>query len=212
MDYDSRNMLISSDFPLDKIIGIQSGSLLVGAGFSEVIVPHTFTFAPLTRGRWSTSASFDISYDVTSGLTPLSMAVEMYANAENLVVRGLNFSGSSATLYYKTFYLMPSNIDALIEPTQQYLDDFNINTEYNYTKLLTAGIANGSSNSVTHGLGYYPQTEVWWEDSDGFIRPVVDYLLGDRPYARISTSELIMTEGTFMPPSRWHYRIYAEEL
>ena len=212
MDYDPRDMLVSSDYPLDKIIGIQSGSLVVASGFSEAIVPHGLDFAPLARGRWSTNSNFSISYDVISGLSPLPMAVEIYTNATNLVVRGINFSGGSATLYYKVFYFMPSDVNAVALPTQSMLDNFNINTDYNYSKLLLSGTASGAGGTVSHDLGYYPQCEVWWESSDGFIRPVNEYLLGEAPYATVSQIAVSFVPDQFNNPVRWHYRIYAEEL
>lgn len=207
---DARDLLLSTDYPLDQVVGTMTGSISV-SNFSSIVVPHNLGFMPLTRGKWSTNSGFSTSYDPTNGLSPLNIYIEMYANATNLVVNGINMNSGSATVYYRVYFLMPSNVNVQALPTQSSLDTFNLNTDYNYTKLLLAGVHNSGSGSVSHNLGYYPQVEVW-KEADGFARPVIDYTFGDNPYSTVSTSSVSFVPGVFETPERWHYRIYAEEL
>lgn len=115
---------IATDFPLDKIIHFQTGSLVV-SDYNELIIPHGLSFAPLVRIRWSYESTFKTSYDLSSPLSGLSVSVDARANATNIIVRGIYLLfTASQTIYFKTYGLMPSNVNAKVAPTQAFLDFF----------------------------------------------------------------------------------------
>ena len=109
---------------------------------------------------------------------------------------------------------MPSDVDIEAPYTQSSLDDFNLNTDFNYTKLLLSGVTASQNATITHGLGYYPQVETWYVSS--FDSRVV-YSNGDLPdgtwvpVSSINTDSLVLSDTTGTA-SRWHYRIYVDEV
>lgn len=208
---DARNFLLDTDSPLDKVVGYQTGSASVSA-FSPInlLFDHGLDFRPLAIGRWSTDPSFNLSYDEMWTLSPIQLSVAFRTSVDKLHVGGFNLRSSTQTVYWKVLYFMPSNVDAQADFTQQNLDSFNINTDYNYTKLLQAGVHSGSTGTITHSLGYYPQVEAWWDDGM-FMNSAMAYH-GDLPRTELTTSSLVFKAGVATTPTAWHYRIYADEL
>lgn len=211
-----QDTLLNSDYPIDLIVGVQEGSFSVPADFSmhDHIVPHGLSgFIPLGVPKWSTSASFSPSYDETFQLSPTPLSVGFSTSSSTLAIRAMNITSSTLTLYYRVFYLMPSNVNVSAPSTSGLTGDFVINTDYNLTKILPLGnFLEGSSGTIQHNLGYYPQVDAWWE-ADGWVRKItwvaVDYA---NPYVTTTPSSVNLNSGSMTTAQRWHYRIYAEEL
>src|SRR5690606_1610325 len=72
------------------------------------------------------------------------------------------------TLYYRIFCLMPStaNESSIVDFTENAGDDFILNTDYNYMKLVNAGVFEfGGTVKYTHNLGFVPRVRFWMENS-----------------------------------------------
>ncbi len=208
------NLLLSTDYPIDKIVGVQTGSGVVGTGpLFDSLEPHGLGFTPLLLAKWSLTSDFAVSYDAASLLTPYSAGVTFRTNGTNLHIRAANYTAAALTIYWRVIYFMPANVDVVAAPTQATTGMFTLNTDYNYTKLISSGVSEGATGSVAHLLGYYPQNEVWWE-LDGWMNKAnfAQLPTPDDPSASVTTSLLHFTAGSVISPNRWHYRIYAEAL
>lgn len=161
--------LVDTDYPLDKIIYMTTGQVTVGAtSTADVPIPHGLTFTPLMDGTYSTSADFNISFDIGSG-EPYAGSFGFFAyntsidaTSSNVNFHVVNFTSSSVTIYYRLFGLMPSGVSEDIASTANSADKFVLNTSSNYTKLF-ANTRLTTTGTITHGLGYRPQVSVWQE-------------------------------------------------
>jgi hypothetical protein len=218
----AKNFLLNSDYPLDKVILMKSGQITVAAGATvEVLDPHGLLFTPLVIGSWSTSSTFTTSFE--AGFQPFSppgsLSLSISSNATNVRISASNNSGSSVTFYWRCYGFMPSTANDDAAFTASSADSFVINTDYNYTKLFTAGVADisATSQTVLHNLGYRPQVEVWYEFAVVPGQFEREYLgianIGDTGYNRISvtTTSLTFSKGTYGGQSTiYHYRIYMD--
>lgn len=220
MDYDSKDMLISSDFPLDKVIYIGGHQVTLGNFENEFIaIPHNLGFTPLVTAQWSTDANFSVAYGINGGPSvgadrAFDTSIDATGDVINLLTQ--NRSGSSATIYYRIFAFVPSNVNPESDFTSVVGDDFIINTDYNYMKLFDTGVSTigvGQTVSISHGLGYYPRVMVWHTFGSG-LRPhflnYADESIG--LFVRLTTTELILhNKDTFSGSLQVHYRIYSDE-
>jgi len=209
----ARDFLFSSDFPNDKIIKGDSGSFTVGAynsAFPEIA--HPFTFAPLYILKWSTNPNFDNSFDEIGVSTLDNIQLNGQTDTSKLYLFANNNNGSAVTFYWRVLYFMPPDVMASALPTTKDFEDFNFNTDYNYPKIYLEDRANSSDASIIHGLGYYPQVEVWYMRTDGKLIHLVDNELAFpfKPSADITTSTLTL-ENNSTSVAYWYYRIYADE-
>lgn len=66
---DPKNFLLNSDYPIDKVIKVISGSFTANANvYTTINVPHNLPELPLIIPQWSTTPDFSIVYDNDSGL------------------------------------------------------------------------------------------------------------------------------------------------
>lgn len=210
MDYDARDFLISSDSPLDKVIGMMSGSRNVPAFDSLTItnVAHPFTFTPLALTMYSFDSSFSSAKDegLAQYADPSNMvSVTSYTNATNLRLAWYSNIQSSRTVYWRTYFFMPTNVDAEVNYTAIDSDDFVINSDYNYAKLLDAGVNSGNF-SVTHNLGYFPQVIAWNQGPLGLSR-----ITNGGGYPELADVRINENTVQFRGQNQTHYRIYIDE-
>lgn len=207
------NFLFNSDYPIDKIIGYQTGSL---TGTSVSANPsHGFSFDPLPYVQWSLNANFDTADD-TEGAFVLGYQTFSGINVGlgTINLSALSSDGVSRTYYYRIFYTMPPDIDADVPIIN--MDDFKFNTDYNYPKIYREGVINSSTGTVDHNLGYYPQVEVWYQwniiggsrisrlkigddDAPGFITGA----------CFVNTTNISLVDDS-LGVTKWYYRIYAD--
>lgn len=215
----ARNFLINSDYPIDQIIYIYSGSVLIPAfDFNDVTIPHGLPFTPLPMGQWSTTSDFSVSYEISSGPlggTPYTVNTGIEANATNIIFSNNNNTGSPITVYYRIYAFQPSNASGDSPHTKSQDADFIFSSDYNYTKLLSSGVTGtlgaGAATAVTHSLGYYPQVMAWKEKT-GVITPLVFAGLdGGGHSAQVTTTTVLFTASTSDPSSLFHYRIYLDD-
>lgn len=211
----ANKFLLNTDYPIDKVSGSVTGQFDVASGASAFpVVAHGLGYTPLYFLKWSTTPDFSTSYDEI-GVSFNFVQNSAQTDATNLYMFALNLTGSTVTVYYRVIFFAPTDLDPDVGNTQSGLDNFVLNTDYNYTKIFQEGVTSGASATIPHGLGYYPQVEAWYiRASDGRCVHLVsnNVVANDVPRATITENELILTNGSFTSASRWHYKIYADSV
>lgn len=207
-----RNFLLNSDYPIDKVIFVRSGSFYYTAGSWSVDITHNLGFIPLPYVQWSLDADFSTVQETTekpSGLNPYSFPHEMVYSADNTKITLIFYNQDlvATTYYYRIIAFMPSNINALIPEIAIDADKLTLDTDYNYTKLITSGI--NTTGEVTHNLGYTPQV-LWWGERANKIETPMNY--GASSYFAGTTPSVTTTKVIFPDTTtyKYHYRIYAD--
>lgn len=203
-------MVINSDFPLDKIIIMKSGSFTIPSfGSHDASISHDLPFRPLPMGTWSLTSNFDTSYDIGALFNNfIQSGVE--SNNADIIIRTNNLTGSAVTFYYRVFGFEPTTSNLSAPFTASLADSFIINTDYNYTKLFNADFIS-VDRTVTHDLGYRPQVVTWVEGTTGTIT-YKPYMEADSTVNNI-TAQITDTEVVFAFLSttlKLHYRIYLD--
>lgn len=225
---DPRNFLFTTDYPIDQIILLHSGSIDFTTSGTDYQFAHGLGFTPLVKATWSTTSDFSTTYGVGDGpissspstpfLPELSFA---RADSTNVYLSWGN-PGGVTNAYIRVYGLMPSDVNADVEPTASAGDRYVFNTDYNYTKLVEGGVTAsssvaGSAEVVTHSLGYYPQVEVWYEKG-GYIWASTHPTVYDsatrlsEAYIVTSSTLTMYRDPSLSGTERFHYRIYADEL
>lgn len=171
----SRQMVIDTDYPMDKVIKIPSGSFtMTASGNGYVVIPHGLPFKPLCGGNWSLVSNFSVQYEFSSGPYPapfpgfiFSRTINVYADATNIYLSYDNLS-SAVTAYYRIYCFQPPQDNSLIPSVVAGSDSYTINSELNNSKLAFSGRVNlpagtGSTQlvNVIHNLGVIPQAIGW---------------------------------------------------
>lgn len=216
MDYDTRDMLVSSDYPSEKIISYKQGSFSYSnMDFNPVVVPHDLSFAPLCLTQWSNSSDFVPTFSETyflymSGNNSLSVM----SDSNNLYF--LPNTISSATFYYRVFMFTQPGTNPTTSPSSSLFDDFVYNTDYSYPKVFLEGALANRTGTINHGLGYVPQVEVWGRralDSRIMRIPTLTNFSSKELGSYIDSNNLILisdsSPGTDV--TTWFYRIFTDE-
>lgn len=221
------NFLLNSDYPLDKVIYISTGSSSVPDSTSDTIsFAHDLPFTPLSVLIWSNTSDFTISnefrdaeYISNSFTTGAGQYYSCSADATNIIINRYNFSGSAKTLYYRIFCFQPSDasIDSVVPSTEVLGDNFIQNTDYNYMKLAYSGILiRGVNDTFSHDFGYVPRVRVWEQTGT-----MISSLIAAQEINTDPTGSLGETSGVYigdndlvwLNPNTYdkiHYRIYGE--
>ena len=215
---DARNFLINTEYSMDKVVYIKTGSMSVPNGTNDTVVieAHNLPFTPLPYLVWSNTSDFSVSFTSSDDVVYPSATYQRYdikSDSTNISIDRFNSSGSTKTVYYRIFGLAPStaSIDSVVPATSSVGDNFIINTDYNYLKL---GFSGTTTTSFTHSLGYYPVTLAWTEIS-GVIRPANNATASNISAVNsgvyVTTTQLVYDDGG-SPGATIHYRIYMDEL
>lgn len=224
----ARNFLLTTDYPIDIIVYLNSGSATVPSpsGGLQILVPHRFPFIPLVGGSWDITPSFNTNFDYSTGTipsanptAPFNVQLDISADATNVIIDTLNVSGSSAGIYYRIDALEPSDSHADIPFTASSGSPFILNTDNNYTKLFMEGVINAvtpsSTQSIIHNLGYRPQVSAWTTDFLGILRPVnLTSIIGGDPgnvAVKPTSTTVDFIIGSASNTVRIDYRIYIDE-
>lgn len=231
----AKDFLLTTDFPLDKVIYLKSGSFSVSGypGSNSVAIPHGLPFIPLCDMSWSLTPDFSVCYPAGSSPPPTNIALDnqgvenlLYADATNINISVSNFLTPAITFYYRIYAFEPSDSSTDLEPTASAGDDFVLNTDFNYTKLYLEGKLDLSvTDTVTHNLGYIPQIEAWDENplsvTPSFPQRIIPPLFNDNTldttgggatYGFILTTTTLQFLSQNTPaPTFLHYRIYLDE-
>lgn len=234
----AKDFLLTTDFPLDQIIYLKSDSYPV-AGFGNpgsigtISVPHSLGTIPLGNMIWSMDEDFTTSYMVGSSPNPdditrsnVGVEVSVYASSTDIVIGFSNFLNAGFTFYYRVYAFEQSNSTLDFAPTASSSSDFIINTDFNYTKLYIdeeqpiVGTA-----TITHNLGYIPQTEAFIELPQDISNPrriqpptqfsnVLNYSTlspGNNLGFKVTTIDMSYEPVGLPLPDVFHARIYLDE-
>lgn len=227
MTVDPRNFLLNTDYPLDKVVYITSGSATVANATVDldlstaIRIAHGLPFRPLPILLWSNTSDFaitneqrDADYLADAFGAGAGQYYLVHADATNIYIKRYNQSGGSKTLYYRIFCFLPSDADedSVAPSTQVSGSDFVLNTDYNYMKLFHDGILTTTGNTYTHNLGYVPRVQVWEETADTTVSRLVlaqdiSGGVGNTGVYITDTQLVWVNPGTY---SGIHYRIYCD--
>jgi hypothetical protein len=221
---DSRNLLLDSDYPLDKVVYMTSGTLAVTSfGSESTTITHGLGFRPLMVFSFSDTSDFAISK--TNGFLPYGSFEQWGVTVDTdspttIRVFGYNTSGVTKTIYWRAYALMPSNANVNVSPTASTASNFVLNTDYNYMKLFDSDYitmpSSGNTTTVTHDLGYRPRVQIWELLPTGLER-LVGILTPDTSDTSSNRINLTTTTLTFRrgssgaEPTNYHYRIYLDD-
>jgi len=219
----ARNFRFTSDYPMDMIIYLKSGSFAV-AGYPDggtVSFAHNLPATPLVNMVWSLSSTFDICYLSGSGpppqdatrFTPFGVSADVSADATNISIAYNNSTDPAITIYYRIYGFEQSDGEDDYEFTASSGDPFVFNTDYNYTKLFE----NTTGSPIITTLNYLPQTELFSEDGSGNIGPPPTN--GSNTLNQTGATSAIgflvttstVTLDTGGAPETLHSRIYLDE-
>lgn len=217
----SSNFLLTTDFPLDKVVYLWSGSInLTFGGTGTKSIATGLGFNPLPSLFYSTTSDFSIAYESESSpADPNFFNTTLYnvivaANGGTLTVTASSFNTSAVTIYFRVYCFVPSNINPAAPPTAAIADAFQFSTDYNYTKLFKADVVPFTTSTtiltINHNLGYVPQISSWIENS-GNISPNSTTQVD--PTGSIGGSTVTSTTLTYAPggiAGNFHYRIYLD--
>ena len=217
----SKDMVFSTDYPLDKVILIFENSVSVGAfGFADVDTPHTLGVTPLVSAQWTTDPTWALSYEIGTGLyvngSP-SYSTGIAADSGKVRFSLNNNLGSGVTIYYRVYALSPDNNSSVSAVATNQYNDFQFNTDFNYPKLFLVGTFTEPSTggvNVTrilgvHNLGYIPQVACW-QTVGAFTSPVLGSDETSGNIIEVTASSLIVTFNSFSSTTIY-YRIYLDE-
>ena len=206
MAVDPRDFLLNTDYEMDKIIYFKEGTL--NAGQYDIDSPHGLSFTPLIFGVCAFNSDFSDARGVPYQALTASNSVQFTAaaNATNVRVSYINGSGSPSKIYYRLYGFEPSGSTATVPATSTAANQFILNTDYNYCKLLSKGTA-GPTATVNHNLGYIPQVLVW-RQANSWVEPVNE---SDYTSSVIVTNQSLIFNYPNLGIDNFHYRIYYDE-
>jgi len=177
-----------------------------------IAAPHGLPFSPLPFLVWSLTADFAITYvlDTFGGL----LTVNSFADSTNISIGVSNNRASTATIYYRIFAFPPSgaSLESIVSPVTTSSNDFSLNTDLNYLKLVNAGVISTSDRIYTHNLGYIPTVFTWLNsthDQSVLAQWVIIDPLGTAGIKVTSTT--IEFVGSSVNDTAVEYRIYADD-
>lgn len=195
------DFLLNTDYEMDKIILFNQGEFTNTIQFS-----HKLGFTPLIFGVWSTDADFYSVNPINGEIDNSVLSVRGIANASNVTLTA-GGNSNNRLLRYRVYGLMPSNINKAVQPTARFARKFAFNTDYNYCKLMRAGIFTHSGEEFHHNLSYIPQVIAWSETNNG-IRPLTQANEQTGTGLRVTGNRLICGSGV---TNNIHWRIYYDE-
>lgn len=224
---DPRNFIYTSDYPTPAIVW-KLETMISKTSSGTVSIPHNLPFTPLLMGIWSTSSSFNPSYDIanvygdfdyTGGFTMLNRCD---ADATNVNLWILNVGGANNDVYFKLFAYAPPDYEGEV-PSVDDNTKFILNTDYVVPKIVKQGYVEhtieGSTEdfSIYHNLGYIPQARIWgagpnYIGSGSCIEPMRSQYWEDKRRdigtEVDDTHILIHTEYT----GKYYYHIYGDSI
>lgn len=221
---DPRRFIFNSDFPIDHVVYIREADVPFSS--SGIEIGHNLGFTPLLMGLFSAdnwASSMPIDTPASSGDNVGNVQVE----SNRYSIKLINYGRLNLPVKVRLFGLMPSDVNVDVSPPQVRYSRFNFNTDFNYSKLVKAGVFNvrwdtGENTVYHHGLGYIPEVEVWQEDRNGMVKKLFNVYdpngvnfssMGRRNvYAKITPWDFIIrTDGANQDITRVHYRIYGDQ-
>lgn len=164
-------MRLSTDTPIDKIVKYLEATITIqGYDYNDVNIPHEFAVGLPYQARWSFSPSFVESFEETTAISSMrGVFVGVSNGVNNCIVMTDNNNPTPVTIYVRIAILARGGVNINSQETQTGLDAFNINTDYNYPKLIAEPILGRTGGSYDHNLGYIPQVDAWTINNSGYF-------------------------------------------
>ena len=211
---DPKDFLLNTDYEMDKIVYYKSGELLPTGNTAVYVDTYNLGFIPLTFAVFSFSEDFsDTRMDIMMTYND-DVSIVMNTYADGVTIQYVNNNDQNKKLYYRIYGFEPSNSMASVGKTQKDAKQFILNTDYNYCKLHSKGIAD-SDTTITHNLGYCPFVLAWQEGkwgSESVISPCWISGAEDIGYPNIITTPNTLVISGLQNNKKVHYRIYYEEI
>lgn len=177
---------LNTDYDTDKIIYLEtatatidingaasvtlgSGGTVTYNGFGDAFFDHGLPYRPLLLYTWSTSSDFSVSYTHESRYESLTTSV--YTRDDTAVtLTGIRPGGGISTVYFRIYGLQRPGATGELSPPNEslYTNHLKYSTDLNYMKIVTEGVTGtispGSSETISHSLGYRPRVVAWVKD------------------------------------------------
>lgn len=213
MAIDLRNFLFHSGFPIDKVIGIKTGSYYIRNQFnlSDVVnVAHGLPGKPLGITVFSNFSDFRDTYD--EGFPQYAgdgeYGLTVRTTNTNIQLTGWSLNNSDKVVYWRTILLESSETAMEVPLTASTADVFQFNTAYNYSKLVKEGVVT-STTTITHGLNFVPQVMVWLDNGTWIER--MTYVNNDNKAAELPNNTTLTLRPSSAGVGKLHYRIYGDD-
>jgi hypothetical protein len=190
-----------------------------------ITIAHNLPFTPMPILVWSNTSDFAICYEnrdadyvSNSFTTGAGQFYTISADATNVGITRYNLSGASKTLYYRIFCFQPTGVDdSEVPATNTSGDEFILNTDYNYMKLVKAGTLTSSTKTYSHGLSFTPRVQLWASIGATTYRLLAAQLIESDPTGSGGATSGVFIDSTkieWLNPNTFdvvHYRIYGDE-
>lgn len=231
----SKTMILSSDYPMDKVVLLKSGSFTLPNNTIGMTIAsaHGLPFTPLCGGNWSLVSNFSFQYEYSVGPFPSSnpgkafdQVANVFADGTNVYISADNVTGSTVTVYWRVYGFEPSSSTATIPAVISLGDVYALNSDYNNPKLFLQGSASTPTTTssevftyVDHNLGYIPQAMGWatYSTWNGSAMVTAIHPIGSS-HSNAGLITLIVGDlrvafatPTYTSASTCYYRIYLDE-
>lgn len=219
-----------SRLPTDKIVKTISGNFNASTSarqadefgtdvYSKLEVSHGFTRPVFTKLKWSLDGiNWVDGGSAQLQSNPLIQCIT-YSTATNVVILSTSLSG---LIYYEIicFWIEDYDLtDPLVESFTDPVKPYAFDSRLNYQKIFMQGrLSFTGAQSVTHNLGYLPNTWVYFESNNGQVWPAIFGGAGNAWFYMYTTQREIeysitQTELSMIitgSATRVWYRIYEE--
>lgn len=212
---DPRDFLLNTDYEMDKIILVKTGSFVRRAE-----IPHDLGFAPLPFGVWSTSEDFSTvntigvsDYESYPGYTP-RLGVDCASYSDKIKLAASGDGKDTTTIYYRLYGFEPPESSADVTTNSTMANTFVLNTDYNYRKLMAQGTFTQDYQEYAHNLGYIPQVMAWLkasEDWGGDIEPIMGASNYNDFKISLTANKIIAGNVISSGVEKIYWRIYYDE-
>lgn len=225
----AKNLLFTTDYPIDKVVYKYQFTASVTHASTRgdkrtFTIPHGLPFTPYCIGsysddNWTTSfdfGNFDLWYNSTFREYGPRIAAVVQSDATNIYVLALNYD-STRTVDFHIVGLAPEG-ETVTAPPPVRSGDFNLNTDYNYMKIIDSGVLTTSGDQtwvVPHNLGYVPSALVFTRGyADMVYLQGAENVMGANDYESIAYLDennlTLSITGNFGVTASMMYRIYAD--
>lgn len=216
---DLRNFRLNSDYPMDKIVLLWSGSMVPPTYTASFA--HNFGEPVLCFGIWSTDPNFSSPHSLTGIQSDVyGGSVAVWSDSSNIYVQNGVFDPTtydSPTVYFRVYAILQSDSIVTTNPTSTSAATYILNSDYNYLPLV-ASFTTTFNAPYNHGLGYKPLVLTWvdYEGNSQYVQPEDSSVLlgGYNEYGVLVDENTVQYYGssvmvTEYPNAKIYMRIYG---
>lgn len=208
------DFLLNTDFEMDQIILAKTGDFI-----GTVEIPHSLQYAPLPFGIWSTDENFSTVNSIgvsDPGSYPgytKRLGVDCVSFSDKILLKASGDGSNTTKIYYRLFAFEPDNIRKTAPHTANFANQFILNTDYNYRKILATGVFTQSGQEYEHNLGYIPQIMAWGDYTEFGSGHGIEPILYASNYtnAKITVTPTKIKVGDLLTNEKTYWRIYHDK-